>query len=158
MPALFVEGADSANKTVTDILILTENGIDNIMESAAPTNETMRDLAIYSSDINKDGYMEVPLPRELNSQSDAKHYAIDWVAYEMTGERYDVFTTYHNRSDGWYFILPKEWMEHLASGVTTPFQRADDYLLARGQGERRLDGLPPHLHPLGGQQIQTGHD
>ena len=113
VPALFVEGADSANKTVTDILILTENGIDNIMESAAPTNETMRDLAIYSSDINKDGYMEVPLPRELNSQSDAKHYAIDWVAYEMTGERYDVFTTYHNRSDGWYFILPKEWMEHL---------------------------------------------
>jgi len=112
VPALFVEGADSANKTMTDILVLTENGIDNIMEGAL-AQETARDLAIYSSDINKDGYMEVPLPRELKSQSDAKQYAIDWVAYEMTGERHNVFTTYHNRSDGWFFILPDEWVERL---------------------------------------------
>jgi hypothetical protein len=112
VPALFVEGADSANKTITDILVLTENGIDNIMEGALAL-ETARDLAIYSSDINKDGYMEVPLPRELHSQSEAKQYAIDWVAYDLDGERHDVFTTYHNRSDGWFFILPKEWVESL---------------------------------------------
>lgn len=112
VPALFVEGADSANKTVTDILVLTDYGIDNIFEDAQ-VNKTSRDVAIYSTDVNKDGFMEVPLPRELKSQSDAKQYAIDWVAYVSTGEGTKVFTTYHNRSDGWFFILPDGWAENL---------------------------------------------
>lgn len=112
VPALFVEGTDSANKTVTDILVLTDYGIDNVLEGAA-AGETLRDVAIYSTDVNKDGFMEVPLPRELKSQSDAKQYAIDWVAYSASGERFKVFTTYHNRSDGWFFILREGWAEHL---------------------------------------------
>lgn len=114
-PAIFVEGGYDGTSVITDILSWKNNSICNVSANVSNgfSEKTIRSYAVYSSDINKDGVMDVPSPRLIKSVSDVQYYVIDWFSYDSYGNRSKVFTTYHNFSDGWYLILPDDWKDKI---------------------------------------------
>jgi hypothetical protein len=111
-PALFVESS-SGGSVITDVITSRNGSFYNITASLSSgvSEDTLRGYAVYCTDINNDGIMEVPFPRLLEATSDTKYYVIDWFAYNKYGMRSRVFTTYHDFSDGWYLILPDTWKD-----------------------------------------------
>lgn len=114
-PALFVEGEYAGGNIITDILTWRDSALVNVTvnSSSGVSEDTLRSIAIYSSDINKDGVVEVPSPRLLESSSDTKYYVIDWFSYDRYGYKKEVFTTYHDNQDEWYLILPDDWKDNI---------------------------------------------
>lgn len=115
-PALFVEGGHSGGSVITDVITFRNGGLYNITASVSSgvSEDTLRSFAVYCADVNSDGIMEVPFPRLLKSQSDAKYYVIDWFAYGKYGYKKEVFTTYHDFADGWYLVLPVAWKKDIS--------------------------------------------
>lgn len=127
-PAIFIESGYSGS-VITDILTWRYNDFINISVSSSSgvSERTLRSYQIYSTDNDKDGILEVPLPRLLLSASDTPYYVIDWFTFDKYGRMDEVFTTYHNNSDGWHLFLPDDWK----SNITV---RRDDTV----SGERTL--------------------
>ncbi len=113
--ALFVEGAFTGSRVITDVFVCVDKSLVNIFDATAEgyTAETVRSQAVYSADINNDGIMEVPVSRPLDSQSEQAYYVVDWSAYNSAGGATPVFTTYHNFSDKWYLVLPDDWKDRV---------------------------------------------
>ena len=113
VPALFVEseGRYEEGSFVTDVFAFRDGGFSNIslQVSGGISEDTVRQRIIYSSDINKDGIVKVPIPRLLKAQSETAYYAIDWYAFNSSGAIQLALTTYHNNFDEWYLILPLDW-------------------------------------------------
>ena len=160
--AVFVEseGRYDEGTIVTDILAIQDGVLSNI--SLAPTSgiseDTVRTRNIYSTDINKDGVMKVPVPRLLKAQSETQYYVIDWYSYSSDGDVQLGLTTYHNSFDEWFLILPLNWRgrvsvrrENYVSGERTvifSFIAGEDgpyedflkvYRLTRDLGEERAN-------------------
>ena len=57
--------------------------------------------------------MELPQPVPLVdyrvTTDTVNFWLIHWRQFDIEGNAAQVFTTYHNDRDGWYFILPDEW-------------------------------------------------
>ena len=111
-PAMFIEseGMFDGGGMVTDICVFQDGLFVNI-SAIAPSGiseETVR-TDIYSSDINSDGIVKVPMPRLLKAQSETQYVAIDWYAFDSLGFSHLALTTYHNNSDEWFLILPFDW-------------------------------------------------
>ena len=110
--AVFIDSTRGEGGLVTDVFTLDDDGnLKNITlrtRNGAST-ATMRSAAVYCSDINDDGRMDVPFPRTLFQQSETVYYVIDWYDYGSSGRRSIAMTTYHNYSDGWYLVIPEEW-------------------------------------------------
>ncbi len=107
---LFVEGYYGGTSIITDVFACEEGTLLNISAGGSGVStRTVRSYTVYSQDVNQDGVMDVPAPRELASQSDTIYWAIDWYNYSASGKREKQFTTFHNYSDGWYFEIPEEW-------------------------------------------------
>ena len=112
VPAIFIEseGRYDEGSLVTDVLTVRNGEFTNIsIKGISGVSEDTVRARIYSSDINKDGIVMVPIPRLLKAQSDTAYYAIDWYAYNSTGIIRLALTTYHNNFDEWYLILPSDW-------------------------------------------------
>ncbi|MDR2501976.1 MAG: VCBS repeat-containing protein [Oscillospiraceae bacterium] len=109
--ALFVDGKPSGGALVTDVFTVTGSALKNISVSTpgGVSMSTLRDVPVYTADINRDGAPDVPMPRLLPQQSDARYYAYDWYTFTADGMRRLALSTFHNESDGWYFILRPEW-------------------------------------------------
>ena len=111
-PAVFIdsEGKYDNGSRVTDILALRDGVITNISVhgTGGLSEETVRPF-MNISDISKDGIIKVPIPRLLQGQSETPYYAIDWYAYDITGQSSLALTTYHNSWDEWFLILPFDW-------------------------------------------------
>ena len=61
--------------------------------------------------------MEVPKPTALpdtSSSGSADFWSVQWVQYDLDGKATVVYTTYYNGEDGWYLILPNEWLGKIA--------------------------------------------
>jgi hypothetical protein len=113
-PAIFVEGKYSGGDVITDILSWKTTGLANISAGANGISEsTLRAYAIYSTDINKDGIIETPSAKLLESASETKYYVNEWYAFDRDGGKAKVFTTYHDFNDGWYMILPDDWTDKI---------------------------------------------
>lgn len=112
-PAIFIEGGYTGSNVITDIVAWRYNALVNVSASltSGVSEDTLRAYSLYSTDINKDGVVEVPSPRLLESSSD--NYVIDWYMYDRYGNKNEVFTTYHDFSDEWYLILPDDWKNHI---------------------------------------------
>jgi hypothetical protein len=109
--AVFVDGkSNGGSATVTDVFTYL-NGLLNISADAATgySAGTERPMAMYCTDIDKDGATETPAAVLLPQQSETTYYEIDWYAYDASGERVIAMSTYHNNSDGWYIVLPESW-------------------------------------------------
>lgn len=117
VPALFVEseGSYDGGGLVTDICVYREGVFTNIsLQGTSGISEGTVRTHTLSSDINKDGIIEVPMPRLLKAQSETEYYAIDWYSFDSAGQSSLSMTTYHNINDAWFFILPSDWRERVS--------------------------------------------
>lgn len=104
-PAVYVDST-SQNGVITDVFAFSDNALLNIAYDPTSEASPVRDYAVYCSDINGDGIVEIPNPVPLLAQSDTVYYALEWYTYRINGKIAKQLTTYHNYSDGWYIILP----------------------------------------------------
>jgi hypothetical protein len=109
--AIFVDGK-AGGMNITDVLAYSDSlvNISADIDSGYAAN-TERVMSLYCADIDKDGAVEVPSATPLPQQTETTYYEIDWYAYNVSGERSLALSTYHNNSDGWYFILPGRWRQ-----------------------------------------------
>lgn len=114
--ALFVDGTLPGGGVITDILVAEAGSLRNITRDAetGTSLDTIRDQSFYSKDIDGDGVTEVPVTRLIGESGDNSVRVVDWMCFDADGHAYFRLTTYHNRSDGWYFILPEEWAKNVA--------------------------------------------
>ena len=121
VPALFVTSTYAVNGQITDILAWKDGTLANVTlePDTGESGSTVRwDTEVSSTqvtcmDINHDGIMELPsayaLPDPENTGTAPNFWAIRWQQYDVGGGAHQVYTTYHNNQDGWYFILPSAW-------------------------------------------------
>ena len=130
VPAIFVtssygysgvaqEYADSNYKEaghITDIFAWKNNRLVNITlnPGSGESDSTIRWYTdVGAKDINHDGIMELPdpfaLPEPDSTSIAVNFWGIHWRQYDLDGRAHQVFTTYYNDKDGWYFILPDRW-------------------------------------------------
>ncbi len=130
VPAVFVtssygysgtsqEYADSNYKEtghITDIFAWKNNRLVNITldPESGESESTIRWYTnVGVKDINHDGIMELPdpfaLPEPDSTSIAVNFWGIHWRQYDLDGRPHQVFTTYYNDKDGWYFILPDQW-------------------------------------------------
>jgi hypothetical protein len=112
-PAVVIDGKAAGGGIVTDIFCRVDGALVNIARASAEENAAPRTLTVYSTDIDRDGVIEMPHPIPLPQQSDTVYYYIDWRSYSSDGSRRVAMSTYHNYSDGWYLSLPEEWRGRL---------------------------------------------
>lgn len=119
VPAVFVASMYDENSIVTDIFALRDDAFVNITaEGATGTSaQTVRNYYVYATDIDKDGLIELPQPRQLPQDETAAegdaYWIIDWYHLSIDGEREKKLTTYHNYSGGWFLVLPEAWEDQL---------------------------------------------
>lgn len=121
VPALFVpSNYGDANGQITDIFAWQDGEITNITLDPDPEDPTVlqssNTIRVYNAagtDINGDGILELPdpygLPDYKGDGAAPNFCAYRWRQFDVEGNAWPVFTTYHNEQDGWYFVLPDEW-------------------------------------------------
>lgn len=119
VPALFVTSYMSETTRVTDILAMRDGALTNITLDPE-TNisaETIRYYVTYGTDINNDSMLELPMPIVLPSYGASSvvdsFWLLDWRQFNVNGSAQSIMTTYHNRTDGWYFQIPDNWIGRL---------------------------------------------
>lgn len=143
VPAVFATSSYGENGTITDIFAARDGELKNVTldPETGESGETVRFYTqIPARDINGDGVMELPQPVPLAdyrlSAETVSFWLIHWRQFDARGSAQQVFTTYHNDRDGWYFILPEEWENNLTlsrgdlpgggeRGVTFSYWRGD---------------------------------
>ena len=116
-PGVYVECTISGSGVVTDIFTLSRDQLQNVVAGSSADTEklsTVRSYSVYSTDIDEDGVLDVPLPTPMPGQSETVYYTIDWMSFDSYGDVERKCTTYHNYSDGWYLVLPDEWTGYIS--------------------------------------------
>lgn len=120
VPAIFATSSYGGNGAITDVFAIRDGKLENVTLDAE-TGESLETIRFYTQigarDINGDWVMELPQPVPLvdyRITSDTVNFwLIHWRQFDLQGKPTQVFTTYHNDRDGWYFILPDEWENNL---------------------------------------------
>lgn len=118
-PVLFVNGpySEGDNMRIADLFAVRDGMFTNITLNPETGNsdKTIHNYSLGVQDINGDSITELPMrePVRLSPESEEGmadlQYVVKWYQYDLEGEAYYVYTTYHNDKDGWYLILPEEW-------------------------------------------------
>lgn len=109
----------TGNGVVTDILVADSNGVRNVTrdpESGVSTATSRSYTDVAAGDINGDGVLEIPLPMQaasLDPELPPSYYIIYWRQFDSTGTATVRSATYHSTSDGWYLMLPTEWLDKI---------------------------------------------
>lgn len=104
------------NYYIIDIFAVRDGVLTNITlnEETGESGETIRIYTAAScTDINSDSITEVPQPApvaEYKTSGPPNFWFIEWRQYALDGTATTVFSTYHNDRDGWYLILPDDWV------------------------------------------------
>lgn len=111
--ALFVTGVTGDNLTVTDVLALRDERLQNIALGAEANQASAEELflGLFPRDENGDGVTEAPKTRALQRfdlGSEPQYYVV-WEQYSADGAVNDVQSCFYDVSDGWSFVLPDEW-------------------------------------------------
>jgi len=124
--------AETDHGELTDILVLGENGLRNAtLDQELGNSQTTNRVhtGVNMTDINRDGILEIPRPvpvLSMVSNSSSEYYITYWWQYNSAGVGTVVDATYHSVSDGWYLVLPKEWLGKITVG-------RDDSRSSRGE-------------------------
>ncbi len=112
--ALYVEGSLPGG-LVTDVLFYQDGSLRNITldPETDVSEDSLRASTVGMRDMDGDGIPEIPIPRILPAQGETAYRALDWYAFDSRGRRRLQLTTYHNFSDSWYLILPREWGDRI---------------------------------------------
>ncbi len=112
--AVVVESNIYEKSYVTDLLTFKNGVLSNLLysDSSKSSMLTLRQMPIFSCDINKDGVTEIPRPKLLPGVNAewAKdiHWNIDWCRYNHNLYLNHTMTTYLNIPDRWYLTIEPE--------------------------------------------------
>lgn len=114
--AVYIDSSTLESEYVTDIVFCQSDGVlmnESIDTESGSANVTKRHINIYSSDIDNDGIIEIPLAKMFTGYTDPlssdTRWKISWAEIE-TGKIVDnSMNTFHNSVEGWFFILPEKW-------------------------------------------------
>ncbi len=115
MPAVIVDGySTAAQGMVSDVLILTEEGLVNISFDAIYNfSYTGRARMVHAMDVDFDGFLEipkaVPMPQPQKVDVEPDTYLF-WFAYDKSADIFRHAVTYQAHADPWYFLFPEEWV------------------------------------------------
>lgn len=119
--ALICEGYIEDVGYVSDYIVCVDKTLMNIFLSdyTGISSQTLRPYPVWSCDIDGNGYVELPVLREVPRffSDGAGAYAlwfVDWMQCGDTGIASVVCTSYHDFEDQWYLILP----EAMSNNVT----------------------------------------
>lgn len=124
--------AETESGELTDILVLGENGLRNATLNVEIGNSQTTNrihTGVNITDINRDGILEIPRPvpaLSMDPDLPSDYYITYWWQYNSQGVGTVVSATYHSVSDGWYLVLPNEWLGKITVG-------RDDSRSARGE-------------------------
>lgn len=115
--AVYITGVTEQNMAVTDVLVwqnsfLLGGSVVNapVEESTGRSSLVLPYRQLIPTDINGDGVTEVPAPDLRSPQGDTLS---SWRHCSAAGHSYEVAQTYHSLSNGWYFMLPQRWWDHV---------------------------------------------
>ena len=140
VPAVFVSSMYDENSIVTDIFALRDGTFTNITtEGASGTSaQTVRNYYVYATDIDSDGIVELPQPKQLPSYGESApedvYWIIDWYQLSINGERHKEMTTYHNYSGGWFLRLPEEWEGNITISRSEEVSGVWGYVISQWNG------------------------
>ena len=140
VPAVFVSSMYDENSIVTDIFALRDGVFTNITaEGASGTSaQTVRNYYVYATDIDSDGIVELPQPRQLPTYGESApedvYWIIDWYRLSIDGKRTREMTTYHNYSGGWFLTLPEEWNGNITIYRSAEVSGVRGYVIAQWNG------------------------
>lgn len=159
-PALFATSYFGKDAFVTDVFVLNGKGMQNIaLEKGTRRSAcTFHSYAgVHPTDINGDGYMEVPAARSIpafgQSAVDA-FWWMDWMCYRADGTSTKAVTTYHS-GEGWYLELPEDWDDDFSM-----CWQSDSILFAKGTESSTKDdeGEDDSINPFLSITTVTGTD
>lgn len=141
VPAVFVAGMYGENNIITDIFALRGGSFMNITtEGASGTSaQTIRNYYVYATDIDSDGVIELPQPKQLpnyitENSSDEVFWIIDWYKLSIDGKKTWQMTTYHNYSGGWYITLPDAWNGQITISRSSEQSGVKGYVFSKWNG------------------------
>lgn len=119
VPAVFVASTYDENNLITDVFAIRDGSLRNISVSddSGISTRTVRNYYVYGTDIDSDGLIEIPSTLPLTAVPDdefsARQYRIVWYNLNLEGGSTAKLCTYHNFSEGWYLVLPDDWIQTL---------------------------------------------
>ena len=117
---VFIDSATSNGNYVTDVVVYHDGGLSNesIDNETGSANVTKRNINIFSQDIDRDGIIEIPKSELFLGYNDPlstdSRWKIKW--YEVKSGRlvYDDLSTFYNRLEGWYVVMPAAWEDKVS--------------------------------------------
>ena len=114
--AVYIDSSTLESEYVTDIIYCQNDGAlmnESIDTESGSANVTKRHINVYSSDIDNDGIVEVPLAKMFTGYTDPlssdTRWKINWSEIETGKIVNNSMNTFHNSLEGWFFILPEKW-------------------------------------------------
>ena len=142
--AVYIDSSTLESEYVTDIIYCQNDGAlmnESIDTESGSANVTKRHINVYSSDIDNDGIVEVPLAKMFTGYTDPLSsdplWKINWSEIETGKIVNNSMNTFHNSLEGWFFILPEKWDTDVSAAIVNesnvsqttffvPYEIADD--------------------------------
>ena len=142
--AVYIDSSTLESEYVTDIIYCQNDGAlmnESIDTESGSANVTKRHINVYSSDIDNDGIVEVPLAKMFTGYTDPlssdTRWKINWSEIETGKIVNNSMNTFHNSLEGWFFVLPEKWDTDVSAVIVNesnvsqttffvPYEIADD--------------------------------
>ncbi len=141
LPAVFVAGLYEETSTITDVFVYKDGSFINLSTSGAVGTgaQSIQNYFVYATDIDSDGIIELPQPRQLpavgESETLESQYVINWYSIFPVEEPTRKLMTYHNYQSGWYLELPQEWDGSVTVGRTDPVGSVRGHVVYQWMGK-----------------------
>ena len=122
LKAVYLDAETSSGTIVTEILSVdSENNLSVVFSPDLEKEETMRPSAYESTDIDGDGFVEIPVPVSCpgyDESEDDRIFLTKW--YELKNEKLErKYLSYMTITDGYTFIIPEKWYDHVTVIVSS---------------------------------------
>lgn len=158
-PALFVVGVSVDGSTaMTDVLRWEEDGnLVNLTMNASTgyTTENYPWRELFPADINNDGVTELPAPAAEDS---AGVVMVQWKQVDDRGRPQTVVQTCHDRTDGWYLLLPEEWWGRVTASRTDPSAYESSVVFFWEDGGERREFLRIYTFSGENRELSAGRN
>ena len=123
--AAYIDSSTTESEYVTDIIFCHSDGVlmnESIDTESGSANVTKRHINIYSTDIDSDGIVEIPLAKMFTGYTDPlssdTRWKINWSEIETGKIVNNSMDTFHNSLEGWFFVLPSKWDSDVSAIIT----------------------------------------
>ncbi len=145
--ALICEGYIEETGYVSDYIVYVDGALINVFLSdyTGISTQTLRAYPVWSCDIDGNGYVELPVLREVPrffSEGTGAYalWFVDWMQCGDTGIASLVCTSYHDFDDQWYLILPDAMSNNVTVEISldTPDCKGVLFYYWSDEGERTV--------------------